>query len=50
MAEKMQCNGFTIEILKSHDDGSSGCPTCWYESEYEIETCLVHYQINDERG
>lgn len=44
MAEKMQCNGFTIEILKSHvtyDDGSSGCPTCWYESEYEIETSII---------
>ena len=41
MAEKIQCNGFTIEILTtqvSYDDGSSGCPTCWYSEEYEMET------------
>ena len=44
MAEKIQCNGFTIEILKSHvtyDDGSSGCPTCYYGDEYEMETSLI---------
>lgn len=44
MAEKIQCNGFTIEILKTHvsyDDGSSGCPTCYYCDEYEMETSLI---------
>ena len=44
MEEKIQCNGFTIEILTtqvSYDDGSSWCPTCWYSDEYEIETSII---------
>ena len=30
--------------MKSHvtyDDGSSGCPTCYYGDEYEMETSLI---------
>ena len=43
MENKIICKDFYLEIGKSkveYDDGRTGCDTCWYPEEYEINTTL----------